>query len=424
VRRSQARRLPRATAVWALGAIVLASASHQAIGHESGKGLEGAKLAAPAAPPGIMITTAERVSIRVPEFPQLSGDYRINDDETISFPVVGRISVSGKTAAQLEIDIAEEVRRRAGRDAHVTMEVVEYKPVFVNGYVNRAGAMPWRPGYTVMHAESLAGGVFRPSDNRTALPAETERARASRAAGELARVLAQHARVHAERNGEETVAMPRDLPALVGKAEADKLMVAQRSMHQSRRVAFEAHKKALERGRAIAEEEVRGLKQQMGRLEEQVKLREAYSKSVKSLNARGLVRFERTLDEQTRVSDLEEKRTNVIVAMARVNGTLASVMRELDVATQDRIARLDEDLVRLEREAAQQRIEVDAAKTAFHRLTGQNALATSDQRANPILTYEIVRSERGESRTVTATPLTPLMPGDLLVVRLQEAPTQ
>ncbi|MDX2158558.1 MAG: polysaccharide biosynthesis/export family protein [Hyphomicrobiaceae bacterium] len=379
---------------------------------------------AAAARGGIPITSAERVSIRVPEYPVLSGEYRINDDETISFPVVGRVKVSGKTAAELELEIADEVRRRAGRECQVTMEVIEYKPVFVNGYVTRAGAMPWKPGYTVMHAESLAGGVFRPSDNRSALPAESERARANRAAADLARVLAQHARIQAERAGEAKVPMPKEMLELVSKAEATKLMEAQNSMHQSRRVAFDARIKSLHRGRSVAEEEVRGLKDQMARLDEQITLRQTYSKSVKALNAKGLVRFERTLDEQTRVSELEERRTNVIVALARVHGTLASVVRELDVAQQERVAQLDEELIRLEREAAQQRIEVDAAKIAYRRLTGQNALAGTDQRANPILSYEIVRTEFGTLRNINAQPLTPLLPGDLLVVRLQEQPSQ
>ena len=65
---------------------------------------------------GIPVTNAERVSIKVPEFPALSGEYRINDDDTISFPVVGRIKVTGKTPVELERVIAEEVRRRAGRE--------------------------------------------------------------------------------------------------------------------------------------------------------------------------------------------------------------------------------------------------------------------------------------------------------------------
>ncbi|MEZ5853689.1 MAG: polysaccharide biosynthesis/export family protein [Hyphomicrobiaceae bacterium] len=374
--------------------------------------------------PSVPITSAERVSIRVPEYPVLSGEYRINDDETISFPVVGRIKVSRKTASELERDIAEQVRRVVGRDCHVTLEVIDYKPVFVNGYVARAGAMPWKPGYTVMHAESLAGGVFRPSDSRSALPAETERARANRAAADLARLIAHLARIQTERKGGLKVTAPKEMFDLVSKADVTKLVGAQNSMLASRKAAFEARVKALERGRVDSEAEIKLLKEQMARLDEQIKLRENYSKSVRALNAKGLVRFERTLDEQTRVAALEERRTNVIVALARAHSSLSSISRELDVARQERIANLDEEMIRLEREATQSRIEVDSAKVSYRRLTGQNALMGGEQRLNPMLNYEIVRSQGGVSRSIKAEPLTPLLPGDLLMVRLQEQLSQ
>jgi protein involved in polysaccharide export with SLBB domain len=370
------------------------------------------------------MTSAERVSIRVPEYAALSGEYRINDDETISFPVVGRVRVTGKTAAMLELELAEEVRRRAGRECHVTIEIIDYKPVFVNGYVNRAGAMPWRPGYTVMHAETLAGGVFRPTDTRTALPAEAEKARAARSAADLARLLAQLARLQAERAGDGKLNAPSDLGGLVSKGEAAKLMAAQNSMMASRKAAFEARVKSLQRSRSVAEEEVAALKDQMGRLDEQIRLRQAYSQSVKALNSKGLVRYERTIDEQARIADLEEKRTNVIVALARVHGTLSATVRELDVVHQERTAQLDEDIIRLEREATQGRHEVEAAKVAYRRLTGQNALASQEQRANPILGYEIVRNVDGKPQSLNADPLTPLLPGDLLNIRMQEQPSQ
>lgn len=373
---------------------------------------------------GIPIVSAERVSIRVPEYPVLSGEYRINDDETISFPVVGRIRVTGHTAADLERVIAAEVLRRAGREVQVTMEVVDYKPVFVNGYVSRAGAMPWKPGYTVMHAESLAGGAYRPTDNRSALPADSEKARATRAASDLSRVLAQFARLQAEKTGETKLVAPKEMFEIVPKAEARKLLAAQTTMLNSRKTAHDAKMKSLTRSRSLGEEEVAALKQQMGRLDEQLKIRQEFSRSVKALNIKGLVRFERTLDEQSRIADLEEKRTNVIVAMARVHSGLATVIRELETVEQERAANLDEEMIRLEREASQYRIDVDAAKGAYRKLTGQNALAEGDQRSTPLLAYEIVRNEGGVPKSINAQPLTALLPGDLLVVKLQEQPSQ
>lgn len=373
---------------------------------------------------GIPATLADRVSIRVPDFPPLSGEYRINEDETISFPVVGRIKVTGKTPADLERSIAEEVRRRVGREVQVTMEVIDYKPVIVNGFVTRAGSIAWRPGYTVTHAEALAGGIFRPTDNRTALPADNERARASRAASELARVLVQIARLQAEKAGESKFNAPKELDELLSKAEARKLLAAQQAMLASRRAAHETRLKSLDRARKLGEDEIKALKSQMARLDEQLRVREEFSKSVKALNVKGLVRFERTLEEQSRIIDAEERRTNVIVALARIHASVSGVVRDLETIEQERAAGLDEEMMRLDREAAQYRIEVDSAKNSFRRLTGQNALGEGEQRGGPLIAYEVVRMEGGVSKTINAQPMTQLLPGDLLVVRLQETASQ
>src|SRR4051794_8065351 len=49
---------------------------------------------------------AERISLKFKSFPELTGLYRIHSDETVSIPVVGRISVSGLDAADLERTVA------------------------------------------------------------------------------------------------------------------------------------------------------------------------------------------------------------------------------------------------------------------------------------------------------------------------------
>jgi exopolysaccharide production protein ExoF len=379
---------------------------------------------------GLLVTSAERISLRVPEYPVLAGEYRISDDETVSLPIVGRLKVSNLSPADLEQMVSEDLKRRTGRESHVTIEIVDYKPVFVTGYVARAGATPWKPGYTVMHAESLAGGVFRPTDASTALPADSEKARAVRAGSDLARVLVHLARLNADKEGKGSIVVPPQLLELVSKKEAEQLVAAQNTMLSSRRAAFEAQLKSLQRSRALAEEEVDGLKQQLARLDEQLKLRREYKDNVGGLVKKGLVRYERSLEEQTRLVDIEERRTNVVVALSRINSALASLSRELDVMQQERLANLDMEVIRVEREASQLRLDLNSSRSAYRKLTGRDALgavsgnASAGDAGQPALIYEIVRNKDGVPVTTRAEWLTPLQPGDLVVVRLQEASTQ
>jgi exopolysaccharide production protein ExoF len=401
---------------------------------------EAAPIARPAAPPkasatdlpprpnasarrtttkGLLVTAAERINLRAPEYPVLAGEYRISDDDVVSLPIVGRIRVTDMTAAELERSLAEDLQRRTGRESHVTVEIVDYKPVFVTGYVARAGATVWKPGYTVMHAESLAGGVYRPTESNSALPADSERHRAVRAASDLARVLVHLDRLLAEKAGEPKIALKPEVVELVPKVEAEQLVAAQNAMLQSRRSAFDATLKSLQRSRKLAEEEVSGLKDQLSRLDEQLKLRRDFNENVGNLVKKGLIRYERTLEEQSRIIDIEEKRTNVVVALSRVNSSLAVISRELDVMQQERAANVDMEIIRVERETAQLRIDVQTARQAFRKLTGREALktATASTTSQPSMTYEIVRN----GVTSKAEWVTPVQPGDLVVVRVQDA---
>jgi hypothetical protein len=240
-----------------------------------------------------------------------------------------------------------------------------------------------------------------------------------RAASDLARVLVHLDRLLAEKAGEPKIALKPEVVELVPKVEAEQLVAAQNAMLQSRRSAFDATLKSLQRSRKLAEEEVSGLKDQLSRLDEQLKLRRDFNENVGNLVKKGLIRYERTLEEQSRIIDIEEKRTNVVVALSRVNSSLAVISRELDVMQQERAANVDMEIIRVERETAQLRIDVQTARQAFRKLTGREALktATASTTSQPSMTYEIVRN----GVTSKAEWVTPVQPGDLVVVRVQDA---
>ena len=108
-----------------------------------------------------LVTNAERLSIKVLGYAELTGEYRLNSDETISLPVIGRVSISSMTLVELERELTERVSRITNREAYVNVEVVEYKPVFVSGAVTRPGPAPWKPGMTVLHALTLTGDLLK-----------------------------------------------------------------------------------------------------------------------------------------------------------------------------------------------------------------------------------------------------------------------
>ena len=89
----------------------------------------------------------------------LSEIFRVNDAGSIALPLLGAVSARGRTTEELGQHIVAELNRRALiRDASVAIEVVEYRPVFVLGEVNRPGQYPYQPGMTVLSVAAIAGG--------------------------------------------------------------------------------------------------------------------------------------------------------------------------------------------------------------------------------------------------------------------------
>jgi len=89
----------------------------------------------------------------------LTGEFRINDSGKIAMPLLGSVPAAGLTTEKLQGDIASELEsRNLLHKPNVSVEITEYRPVFVLGEVNRPGEYPYKPGMTVLSAVSTAGG--------------------------------------------------------------------------------------------------------------------------------------------------------------------------------------------------------------------------------------------------------------------------
>jgi protein involved in polysaccharide export with SLBB domain len=359
---------------------------------------------------------ADRISIKIQGQPELSGDYRINDDQTISVPVVGRVSVAGLDAAGLEKSLSERLARLIGREAYVTVEVTEYRPVFVSGYVSKPGTAPWKPGMTVLQAVTVSGGAFRGADSSGIDGASTK---LQRTIEDQKRVLATIARLSSEQRGLDKIEIPPRLIALVGRKEAQDLIEAQQTSVQSRRSATEAQAASLQRAIALAKQEMESIKAQRARLSEQLQFRRKQFAQLKVLYDKQFLRIDRLTEEELRIADLEEKLASLGVSLSRTDGGLVGYERDLGNLKQDRRALIDTDLMKLERDAAQLEVEIEAAGTLPRKITKPLSDADAEGPKKDALIYEIVRQDVSGPKTIPADRNALVKPGDMIVVTLQ-----
>lgn len=364
----------------------------------------------------IDVANAERLALRFPGNQEMTGDYRIGVDGTISIPLLGRIPVRGMSTAQLEEALSRRLEQMTGRPNAVTVEIAAYKPLFVTGLVTRSGAVPWHPGMTVLQAVALSGGLFRPTGPIAGGPAagEAEMARYRRATDDRKRALAALARLQAERRDSSEIQVPPALVTIAGQKEAEELISAQKNLLLSRQRSFLNQLSSLERGMELAAQELDGLREQGKRVAEQLQMRRDARQRLGELQQKGIVVAQRAFEEDMKVSELEEKTVNVAVATARVQATVAAMQRDAVVLTEERKVSIEAEIDRLQKEVAQLADEAASARQAYNAIAGVSIAAERGDRTEII--YSVVRSDQTGQTTMKADQSTLLKPGDVLIV--------
>ncbi len=98
------------------------------------------------------------ISIKVFGEEDFSMETALSKEGRISYPFLGDLKLSGLTVNQVERKIASGLRAGYLKNPKVTVTVLEYRQIFVNGEVKTPGGYPFKPGMTVNKAISLAGG--------------------------------------------------------------------------------------------------------------------------------------------------------------------------------------------------------------------------------------------------------------------------
>jgi polysaccharide export outer membrane protein len=111
------------------------------------------------AAPAYRLAAGDEVKVDTFADRDVSGDFRISETGTIALPLVGTLHAGGMTATELQKAIAERlVQLKLFTNPSVSVEVLEYQPVYVLGNVNNPGRYRYTPGMTVLGAVALAGG--------------------------------------------------------------------------------------------------------------------------------------------------------------------------------------------------------------------------------------------------------------------------
>ena len=100
----------------------------------------------------------------------LTGEFTVNEIGRIALPLVGEIPAGGLTIAQFNAEVIAALGNGYLKNPRVSVEVLNYRPYYILGEINKPGEYPFISGLTVTNAVATAGGfTYRANIHRVYL---------------------------------------------------------------------------------------------------------------------------------------------------------------------------------------------------------------------------------------------------------------
>jgi polysaccharide export outer membrane protein len=111
--------------------------------------------------PDYKLGANDRLRITVFGQPTLTGEYTLDGNGVLSFPLIGNIPASGVTTSQLQQTIATKLSPDYLVNPNVSAEVITRRPFYVIGEVQKPGNYSYVTSLTAINAVAMAGGFTR-----------------------------------------------------------------------------------------------------------------------------------------------------------------------------------------------------------------------------------------------------------------------
>ena len=100
----------------------------------------------------------DRLRITVFGQPTLTGEYTLDGNGTLAFPLIGEVRASGMTTNELQRAIATKLEPDYLVNPSISAEVLSRRPFYVIGEVQKPGNYPYVTDMTALNAVAIAGG--------------------------------------------------------------------------------------------------------------------------------------------------------------------------------------------------------------------------------------------------------------------------
>lgn len=110
--------------------------------------------------------SGDKIRVIVFDEPTLSGEFFVNGEGKVSMPLIGEVRAGGLTVSQLQTAITRALANGYLRRPQVSAEVLNFRPFYILGEVQKPGMYPYSDGLIVDNAVALGGGYTYRADKR------------------------------------------------------------------------------------------------------------------------------------------------------------------------------------------------------------------------------------------------------------------
>ena len=364
----------------------------------------------------------------------------VNVDGQIVVPLAGSIPAAGRSLEEVTADITAALSRvsipilsergvptavQVSGNA-ITVSVVEYRPVYVDGDVRTPGAYTFRPGITAQQAIALAGGfgldredVQNPELTRADLRGQIAGLTARRTAA-LARLDRLKQQLQEGAESADGTDAERPTETLLSKLETleagttfrDRFGAIESAQLEAHRAGLDLHEGYLAEGQSKANLRLETLNQRATQERQGVEADAAEFDNLVDLSEKGMVTAARLGDARRALLYSSTRELQTMAEISRTERELDDLVYRIRerAADENAEALLDfrDELVNL----AEINASLEAAKTKLIYVGG----GLSDLDPEEVVSISILRDD-GE-RVDPATPETRLLPGDTVTATL------
>jgi protein involved in polysaccharide export with SLBB domain len=365
---------------------------------------------------------ADRVKIKVQEWPDLGGEYGVTADGFVSLPLIGNIKAVGLRLDDLAREISNRLQRRGEGEERPfsAVEIAQYRPFSILGDVQRPGQYPYRPGLTVLEAVGIAGGYYRPEIGLLRIDRDVATAR-----GELRtlllkqnRLLAREARLTATLARREDLPLPSEFTDQKDNPAISTIMASERVALALDLETTRSDEQALEKVTSLYKHEIESLDGQLDALRQEREAINDQLKQLRALSARGLALAPTMFTLERAFAQVANEQMNVGSAIVRANESITLAEQQARERSLRRSRDNEKELEQTKDELAEVRGRI---RTEGDLLTEAQISAPAEARERLAeraqqSSFVLIRKDGETTREIVADELTPVLPDDVIKV--------